>query len=91
MANKIANRRSRLPKTLAGRVYRYDKDTVATPVEISPRSKQWEDVPTAQRHTRNYRLKYLPTGVRGHSVFSHDQLAELFKGKRSKRLRMETP
>ena len=91
MAKKIANRRSGLPKMLAGRVYRYDKGTVVTPVEISPGSKQWEDVPTAQRHTRNNQLKYLPTGVRGHSVFSHDQLAELFKGKRSKRLKRGQP
>ena len=79
-----AKRRSGLPRSLAGRKFKYDRKTVVQPVEISPRSPHWADVPELQRHTRNYQLRFLPSGVRGRTVFSHDQLAELLKGKREK-------
>lgn len=78
-------RRSRLPPTLAGRTFRYDRKTTVTPVEIAPRSPDWQDVPEAQRHARNYKLRFMPSGVRGKTIFSHDQLAGLLKGKREKR------
>ena len=77
-------RRSNLPRSLAGRKYKYDRTTVVQPLEITPRSPNWEDVPDAQRHTRNYQLRFMPSGVRGRTVFSHDQLAELLKGKKEK-------
>ena len=77
-------RRSNLPRSLAGRKYKYDRKTVVQPLEISPKSPHWEDVPESQRHTRNYHLRFMPSGVRGRTVFSHDQLAELLKGKREK-------
>ena len=79
-----AKRRSNLPQSLAGRTFKYDRKTVVQPVEITPRSPNWEDVPESQRHTRNYLLRFLPSGVRGRTIFSHDQLAELLKGKREK-------
>ena len=81
MADK---RRSHLPPTLAGRVFRYDRKTTVMPIEIGPRSPHWEDVPEAQRHSRNYHLKFLPSGVRGQTIFAHEHLAELLKGKREK-------
>ena len=74
-------RRSHLPKTLAGRKFHYDEKTIVQPVEILPRSSHWNDVPQAQRHTRNYYLRYLTSGVRGRWVFSHECLEELLKGK----------
>ena len=77
-------RRTGLPESLAGRVFRYDRKTTVMPIEIGPRSPHWEDVPEAQRHTRSYHLRFLPSGVRGRTIFSHDQLAELLKGKREK-------
>ena len=54
------------------------------PIEISPRSPHWDDVPEAQRDDRNYHLRFLPSGVRGKTIFTHDQLAELLKGKKEK-------
>lgn len=75
-------RRSNLPQSLAGRTYCYDKDTIVTPVEIHPSSPLWQEVPENQRHTRNYRLLYLPSGVKGKHLYTHDQLAELLKGKK---------
>ena len=75
----MSARRTGLPRSLAGRVFKYDRKTVVQPVEITPRSPHWEDVPQAQRHTRNYYLRYLPSGVRGQTIFAHDQLAELSK------------
>ena len=81
MADK---RRSGLPPTLAGRKNKYDRKTTVAPVEISPRSPHWADVPEATRHTRNYFLRYLPSGVRGRCVFSHERLEVLLKGKREK-------
>lgn len=81
---KKGGRRSNLPESLAGRRFKYDRKTVVVPVEITPRSPHWADVPQAQRHTRNYYLRYLPSGVRGRCVFSHEHLAELLKGKREK-------
>ena len=77
-------RRSNLPRSLAGRVFKYDRKTVVVPIEITPRSPHWDDVPQAQRHTRNYHLRFLPSGVRGRCMFSHEHLAELLKGKREK-------
>ena len=81
---KKGGRRSNLPESLAGRRFKYDRKTVVVPVEITPRSPHWADVPQAQRHTRNYYLRYLPSGVRGRCVFSHEHLADLLKGKREK-------
>ena len=81
MADK---RRSGLPPTLAGRKFKYDRKTTVEPEEIAPRSPHWEDVPEAQRHTRNYHLRYLPSGVRGQTIFSHEHLADLLKGKKEK-------
>ena len=77
-------RRSGLPRSLAGRTFKYDRKTTVMPVEINPRSPHWEEVPQAQRHTRNYYLRYLPSGVRGRCIFSHEHLADLLKGKREK-------
>lgn len=77
-------RRSGLPRSLAGRKFKYDRKTVVVPVEIAPRSPHWEDVPRAQRHTRNYQLRYLPGGVRGQTIFSHEHLESLLIGKREK-------
>ena len=79
-----AKRRSNLPRSLAGRTFKYDRKTVVQPVEITPRSPNWEDVPESQRHTRNYHLRFMPSGVRGRTISSHDQLAELLKGKKEK-------
>ena len=81
---KESGRRSNLPQSLAGRKFRYDRRTTVMPVEISPRSPHWGDVPAAQRHTRNYHLRYLPSRIRGKTIFSHENLTELLKGKREK-------
>ena len=81
MADK---RRSRLPPTLAGRVFRYDRKTTVMPIEITPRSPHWDDVPEAQRDSRNYHLKFLPSGVRGQTIFPHEHLESLLRGKREK-------
>ena len=84
MAKNTVKRRSGLPASFAGRTFRYDRKTMVTPIEITPRSLHWEDVPEAQRHTRNYHLRYMPSGVRGRCVFSHEHLERLLKGKREK-------
>ncbi len=75
-------RRSRLPKTFTGRKFQYDSAIVVQPVEIKPRSPNWNNVPRNQRHTRNYYLRFLSYGVRGHTVFSHDYLEDRLQGKR---------
>ena len=80
----MSNRRTGLPNSLAGRTFRYDRKTVVQPVEITPRSPHWKDVPEAQRHTRNYYLRYLPSRIRGKTIFAHEHLTELLKGKREK-------
>ena len=80
----MAKRRTDLPQTLAGRKFRYDRKTTVVPIEITPRSPHWDDVPQAQRHTRNYHLRFLPSGVRGQTIFAHEHLAELLKGKKEK-------
>ncbi len=77
-------RRSGLPRSLAGRVFKYDRKTTVVPIEISPRSPHWDDVPEAQRGSRNYHLRFLPSGVRGKSIYPHHKLAELLKGKKEK-------
>jgi len=77
-------RRSGLPRSLAGRVFKYDRKTTVMPIEITPRSPHWEDVSEIQRHTRNYFLRYLPSGVRGQTIFAHEHLASLLTGKREK-------
>ena len=77
-------RRTGLPRSLAGRKFKYDRRTTVVPVEITPRSPHWEDVPESQRHARNYYLKYLPSGVRGQTIFSHEHLESLLKGKKEK-------
>lgn len=77
-------RRTNLPASFAGRTFRYDRKTTVTPIEIGPRSPHWENVPEAQRDGRNYHLRFLPSGVRGKTIFTHDQLAELLKGKKEK-------
>ena len=79
--SKAAKRRTNLPQSLAGRTYRYDKDTLVRPIEISPKSQHWQDLPVNQRHTRNYRLMYLRSGVKGKQVYAHERLAELLRGK----------
>jgi len=79
-----AKRRTCLPRSLGGRKFKYDRITVVQPLEISPKSPHWNEVPESQRYTRNYFLKYLPSGVRGRCVFSHDRLVELLRGKREK-------
>ena len=81
---KTVKRRSCLPRSLAGRKFKYDRKTMVVPIEITPRSPCWDDVPEAQRHTRNYFLRYLPSGVRGKCVFSHEHLERLLKGKKEK-------
>ena len=80
----MTNRRTGLPRSLAGRKFKYDRKTVVVPVEINPRSPHWADVPRAQHQTRNYYLKYLPGGVRGQTIFSHEHLTELLRGKKEK-------
>ena len=80
-ANK---RRTNLPRSLAGRKFKYDRKTVVVPVEITPRSPHWDDVPEAQRGSRNYHLRFLPSGVRGQTIFAHEHLEGLLKGKREK-------
>ena len=77
-------RRTGLPRSMAGRKYKYDRKTIVVPVEITPRSPHWEDVPQAQRHTRNYHLRFLPSGVRGQTIFCHEHLESLLKGKKEK-------
>ncbi|HRT05500.1 MAG TPA: hypothetical protein P5204_07360 [Kiritimatiellia bacterium] len=77
-------RRSGLPRSLAGRKFKYDRKTIVVPIEITPRSPHWEDVPQAQRHTRNYHLRFLPSGVRGQTIFGHEHLESLLKGKKEK-------
>ena len=77
-------RRTGLLRSLAGRKFKYDRKTTVMPIEISPRSPHWDDVPEVQRDTRNYHLRFLPSGVRGQTIFTHDQLAELLKGKKEK-------
>ena len=80
----MAKRRTDLPRSLAGRKFKYDRKTIVQPVEITPRSPHWEDVPEAQRHTRNYYLRYLPSGVRGQTIFAHGHLESLLRGKKEK-------
>ena len=80
----VDKRRSGLPRSLAGRVFKYDRKTTVMPIEITPRSPHWEDVPQAQLHTRSYHLRFLPSGVRGQTIFSHEHLADLLKGKKEK-------
>ena len=75
-------RRSNLPRSLAGRKFKYDRKTVVVAIEITPRSPHWKDVPQSQRHTRSYILRYLPSGVRGQTIFAHEHLEGLLKGKR---------
>ena len=77
-------RRSGLPRSLAGQKYKYDRKTTVVPIEITPRSPHLEDVPQAQRHTRNYHLRFMPSGVRGQTIFSHEHLESLLKGKKEK-------
>ena len=79
-----SKRRSGLPKSLAGRKFRCDRRTVVVPVEITPRSPHWKDVPQVQRHTRSYILRYLPSGVRGQTIFAHEHLEGLLRGKTEK-------
>ena len=80
----MAKRRTDLPRSLAGRKFKYDRKTVVQPVEITPRSPHWEDVPEAQRHTRNYHLRFMPSGVRGQTIFAHEHLESLLRGKKEK-------
>ena len=75
-------RRSRLPKTFTGRKFQYDSTTAIQPIEITPRSPNWNNVPRNQRHTRNYYLRFLSYSVRGQTVFSHDDLESRLQGKR---------
>lgn len=77
-------RRTNLPNSLAGRKFKYDRKTTVVPVEITPRSPYWEDVPQAQRQTRNYHLRFLPSGVRGQTIFAHEHLEGLLRGKTEK-------
>ncbi|HPT26855.1 MAG TPA: hypothetical protein PLZ95_10585 [Bryobacteraceae bacterium] len=77
-------RRTNLPRSLAGRKFKYDRKTVVVPVEIGPRSPHWANVPKAQRHTRNYHLRFLPSGICGQTIFSHEHLESLLKGKKEK-------
>ena len=85
-----AKRRPNLPKTLAGQTYCYDKDTIVTPVEIHPSSPHWQDVPENQRHTRNYRLMYLTSGVKGKHIYTHEKLFELLVVKKEMHERRNT-
>ena len=80
----MAKRRTGLPRSLAGRKFKYDRRTTVALVEITPRSPHWADVPEAQRHTRNYHLRFLPSGVRGQTIFSHEHLTELLRGKKER-------
>ena len=75
-------RRSRLPKTFAGRIFQYDSTMAVQPIEIKPSSPNWNNVPRNQRHTRNYNLRFLPYDVRGQTVFTHDDLESRLQGKR---------
>ena len=77
-------RRTGLPRTLAGRKFKYDRRTTVMPIEITPHSPHWDEVPETQRNTRNYYLRYLPSGVRGQTIFSHEHLESLLKGKKEK-------
>ena len=80
----MAKRRTGLPRSLAGRKFKYDRQTTVMPVEIGLRSPHWADVPEAQRHTRNYHLRFLPSGVRGQTIFAHQHLESLLRGKKEK-------
>lgn len=84
MAKSTVKRRSGLPASLAGRTFRYDRKTTVMPIEIGPCSPHWSDMPETQRHTRNYFLRFGPSGVRGRCVFSHEHLERLLKGKKEK-------
>ncbi len=75
-------RRHRLPKSYSGRVFQYDSQIVVQPVEINLHTRNWNNVPRNQRHTRNYYLRYLNCGVRGSDVFSHDKLKHYLKDKK---------
>lgn len=75
-------RRHRLPKSYSGRVFQYDSQMVVQPVEINLHTRNWNNVPRNQRHTRNYYLRFLNTGVRGSDVFSHDKLEHYLKDKK---------
>ena len=77
-------RRSGLPESLGGRVFRYDRKTTVMPIEISPRSPRWADVPEVHRGGCNCQLKFLPSGVRGRTIFSHEHLESLLRGKKEK-------
>ena len=79
-----SKRRTNLPGSLAGRKFKYDRKTTVVPIEITPRSPHWEAVPQAQRHTRNYHIRFLPSGVRGQTIFAHEHLESLLKGKKEK-------
>ena len=57
-----SKRRTGLPRSLAGRKFKYDRKTVVQPVEISPRSPHWEDVPEAQRRPGAYHLRPRASG-----------------------------
>ena len=74
-------RRHRLPKSYSGRVFQYDSQIVVQPVEINLHTRNWNNVPRNQRHTRNYYLRFLNCGVRGSDVFSHDKLEHYLKDK----------
>lgn len=75
-------RRHRLPKSYSGRVFQYDSQMVVQPVEINLHTRNWNNVPRNQRHTRNYYLRFLNTGVRGSDVFSHDKLEHYLRDKK---------
>lgn len=75
-------RRHRLPKSYSGRVFQYDSQIVVQPVEINLHTRNWNNVPRNQRHTRNYYLRFLNCGVRGSDVFSHDKLEHYLKDKK---------
>ena len=75
-------RRHRLPISYSGRVFQYDSQMVVQPVEINLHTRNWNNVPRNQRHTRNYYLRFLNTGVRGSDVFSHDKLEHYLKDKK---------
>ena len=75
-------RRYRLPKSYSGRIFQYDSRIVVQPVEIRLHTRNWNNVPRNQRHTRNYHLRFLNSGVRGSDVFSHDKLEYYLKDKK---------
>lgn len=75
-------RRHRLPKSYSGRIFQYDSQIVVQPVEINLHTRNWNNVPQNQRHTRNYYLRFLNCGVRGSDVFSHDKLEHYLKDKK---------